>query len=122
MKESLITILKLCGIAALLAVVIGIIVVIIGNVNGWKTALEYSNAFFIAGFFVIAGGLASRLGANQDANQARLSSSAEGMRDKSMSERIGTIANARGSTNLVIICILSGVYLMLVSELVAKVF
>jgi hypothetical protein len=109
---------KICGKSILLTSIIGIVVVVIGNLSGWNTALAYSNAFFVAGFFVIAGGIASRLNANQDTSQVRLSSSAESLRGMSMSERLDSITHS--SLNLVIVCLLSGILLMLISMLIAK--
>jgi hypothetical protein len=115
-------ILKLCGKSILLTAAVGIVVVVIGTRSNWNTALEYSNAFFVAGFFVIAGGLASRLGANQDVNQLRLSSSADSFRKMDMSDRLDLLANSRGSTNLAAVCSLSGILLMLLSVLISKIF
>ena len=113
-------ILKWCVKVIILTTIIGVIVVIIGNRSGWNTSIEYSNAFFIAGVFVIAGGLASRLGASQDVNQFRLLSSTKGFRDKS--KQLDFIANTRGSTNLVVLSLLSGILLILTSVLISKMF
>jgi FtsH-binding integral membrane protein len=58
-------VLKLCGEALALTVLAGLAVGVIGYVNKWDTALEYSNAFFFAACLVIIAGTASRLGAGQ---------------------------------------------------------
>ncbi|HTP10468.1 MAG TPA: hypothetical protein VMP08_19580, partial [Anaerolineae bacterium] len=81
MKQSVVkAIIKICGKVLLLTSIVGLVVIVIGRVSDWNTALEYSNAFFVAGVFVIAGGLASRLHTNEDTNQLRVSSSAESFR------------------------------------------
>ena len=123
MKRSVIkALLKICGKAILLTTIAGIIIVIIGNSNGWNTSIAYSNAFFVAGVIIITGGLASRLNTNQDTHQFRLFSSAESFRNMSTSERRDYIAYALGPTNLVVVCLLSTILLMLISELIAKMF
>jgi len=113
-------ILKWCVEVIILTTIIGVILVIIGNSSGWNTSIAYSNAFFVAGVFVIAGGLASRLGASHDINQFRLLSSTKGFRDKSKQQDF--VANTRGSTNLVFLSLLSGILLILSSVLISKMF
>ncbi len=113
-------ILKWCVKVVVLTVMIGVIIVIIGNRSGWSTSIDYSNAFFVAGVFVMAGGLASRLGGSHDVNQFRLLSSTKNFRDKSKQQDL--VANTRGSTNLVVLSVLSGVLLILTSVLITKMF
>lgn len=115
-------ILKTCGKAIVLTTIVGVIIVIIGNINGWNASIAYSNAFFVAGVFVIAGGLASRLNPNQDVHQFRLFSSAGSFRNMSTGERRDYIVYALGPTNLVIVCLLSAILLLLISELISKMF
>ena len=115
-------ILKICGEAIVLTLIAGAVIGIIGSSNAWNTARAYSDAFFLASFLVITGGLAARLGTSQDTNQFRLLAASESFRKMNMSERLDLIANTRGSTNLVIVCLLSGVLLMIISELIAKMF
>lgn len=113
-------IIKICAETLLLTTVVAIVIVVIGKQSNWTTALAYSNAFFVGAAFVIIGGLASRLSPSQDASRIRLLSSAESLRGMSMSERLD--AATHGSTNLAIVCVLSAILLMIISELVAKMF
>ena len=118
-RPVVIAVLKKCGEALLLAMLAGIIIGIIGNLNHWDTALEYSDAFFIAGSLLIIAGASSRLAAGQDLERFR-GLYADSYRNMSPAERAEFIVNASSSVRLVVIGLLSGVLLMLISELVAK--
>ncbi|MGA2491017.1 MAG: hypothetical protein ABSF99_12685 [Anaerolineales bacterium] len=50
---------RLAGIAALVAIIAGLIVLVIGWLSRWHTAIQYSNGFFIAGAIVLVTGFAS---------------------------------------------------------------
>jgi hypothetical protein len=118
MKKLIITtILKMCGEAVLLAILAGIIIGIIGKLNGWNTSHQYSNAFFIAGCLLIIGGAFSRQAAGQDWDSFQLLS-AESFRDKSPGERANIIINASSSVRLIILGLLSGALLILTSVLI----
>ena len=115
------TIIKMCGEAILLAIVAGIVVGVIGNVNKWDNSLAYSNAFFIAGgLMIVAGGL-SRLYASQDWNNSQYLY-AESFRNMSSSERANYIISASNSVKMLILGLLSGILLILISVLVTKMF
>lgn len=112
---------KMCGEAVLLTIFVGILIGIIGNVMKWDASLEYSNAFFIAGFLVIIAGMSSRLGAGQEWYFfQRLS--AESFRDMSPGERANFILDASSSLRLVILGLLSGILLIIISEFVTYLF
>jgi uncharacterized membrane protein len=111
------TVIKICGEAILLTIFVGIVIGIIGNLNEWDTSLKYSNAFFIAGCLIIIGGAFSRLGAGQEHNYFR-GTYMESFRDMSPGERATFIVEASSSLHLVILGLLSGVLLILISELV----
>jgi hypothetical protein len=117
----LMAVLKLCGEAIALVILAGIVIGIIGNLNQWTTALAYSNALFIAGCLLVIAGASSRLGAGQEWGQFQ-GLYAESFRNMSASERANFIVDASSSLRLVIVGLLSGVSLMLISELVAKLF
>ena len=118
MKRQIITaVLKLGGEAIVLAVVVGIAIVLLGNWKHWENASQYSNAFFIAGCLLIAGGAFTRQAAGQEWETfQRLS--AESFRGLSPGERAEYIVNASSSVRLVILGVLSGILLFLISLLV----
>ena len=120
-RPVMMALIKMCGEALLLAILAGIAIGIIGNLNHWDTALEYSDAFFIAGSLLIIAGASSRLAAGQDLERFR-GLYAESYRNMSPAERADFIVNASSSVRLVVIGLLSGVLLMLISELVAILF
>lgn len=108
------TILKLCGEAILITLVVAIVIGVIGNRNQWDSALAYSNAFFIAGCLVIIAGASSRLAAGQEWSSFQLLHS-ESFRDMGRSERANYIVTASSSFRLVILGLLSGIMLILIS-------
>lgn len=105
--------LEAVGVCLLAAIVVGIM----GYVRQWTTALEYSNAFFIAGSLVIIAGASSRVaaGASWDVHQRF---HAETMKGQGLGEQINSIVNASSPWRLVILGFLSGVALMMISVLV----
>jgi hypothetical protein len=111
------TVIKMCGEAILITILVGIVIAIIGNLNGWETSVKYSNAFFIAGCLVIIAGASSRMGAGQDWGSFQMLSG-ENFRDMSPGERANFIVEASSSFRLVILGLLSGVLLILISQLV----
>jgi hypothetical protein len=117
MKRLIITVIKMCGEAVLLAIFAGIVIGIIGYLNKWETSVKYSNAFFIAGALIIIGGAFSRLGAGQDWDSFQMLS-AESFRDMSPGERANFIVNASSPVRLVILGLLSGILLILISTLI----
>ena len=115
------TILKLCGEAILIALIVGIVIGVIGNQNKWDTSRAYSDAFFVAGcLLMVAGGL-SRMASGQEWGSFHLLY-AESFRDMSSSERANFIINASSSVSMVILGLLSGVLLILISVLMTKMF
>jgi hypothetical protein len=120
-RPVIIAMLKLGGEAVLLAIVVGIVIVIIGNVNKWETSIRYSNAFFIAGCLMIIGGAFSRMAAGQEWGIFQRFS-AESFRDMSPGERANYIVEASSSVRLVIVGVVSGVLLMLLSLVVWNLF
>ena len=117
-RPVMMALIKMCGEALLLAILAGIAIGIIGNLNHWDTALEYSDAFFIAGSLLIIAGASSRLAAGQDLERFR-GLYADSYRNMSPAERADFIVNASSSVRLVVIGLLLGILLMLISELVA---
>jgi hypothetical protein len=62
MKQNLIHYIRLAGTAALIAILAGLIVLGIGWLGRWHSALQFSNGFFTAGAIVIVLGLLSVMG------------------------------------------------------------
>lgn len=122
MKQLLIkAILGLCAKSAALAAVAACIIGILGYINKWDSSITYSNAFFVAGCLVIIAGGTSRLGASQELSKFQLLY-AESFRDMNMMQRASFILDASSPVRLVIIGLLSGISLILISLLVAKMF
>ena len=110
---------KVCGEAVLLTLLVGIVIGVIGRLNQWNTSSKYSNAFFIAGCLVIIAGMSSRLGAGQMWNHFQRVY-VESFRDMSPGEQADFIVNASSSVRLVMISLISGILLFLISVLVTK--
>jgi hypothetical protein len=117
----ILAIIKMCGKAILLTVMVGIVIGVIGYKYKWDTSLPYSNAFFIAGCLMIVAGASSRLGAGQEWGVFQ-SLYLESFRNMSSGEQAEFIINASSSVNLVILGVLSGILLILISWFVTKMF
>lgn len=101
------------GICLCAAVTVGVM----GYIQQWNTAMEFSNAFFIAGSLVIIAGASSRLaaGASWDTHQRF---HAESMKEQGLGEQINSMVSASSPWRLVILGVASGVALMMVSVLI----
>ena len=120
-RRVMIAMIKLCGEAVLLTILVGILIGIIGNLNQWDTSLKYSNAFFIAGCLAIIAGTSSRLAAGQEVSlYQRLHT--ESFRNMSPGEQADFIVEASSSVRLIIVGVLSGIWLILIAALVTKLF
>jgi len=120
MKRLIIlTLIKMCGEAILLALTVGIVIAVIGNINNWDTSIAYSNAFFIAGCLLVVTGGMSRLSAGQEWTSFHLLS-AESFRGMSNSERANFIIDASSSFRLVILGLLSGILLIIISAILTR--
>jgi hypothetical protein len=114
-------IITMFGKAILFTVIAGVVIGGIGYLKKWDTAIPYSNAFFIAGCLMIAAGAMSRLGAGQEWYSFQLIH-AESFRDMSNNERANFIINASNSVSMLLLGLMSGILLILISVLVAKMF
>jgi hypothetical protein len=120
MKRLLILIIvKICGKALLITIMVGILIGAIGYLKKWDTSTAYCNAFFIAGCLLIIAGGSSRLASGQEWN-AFQSLHAESFHNMSMSEQSNYIINASNSFSLVILGLISGTLLILISVIVMK--
>lgn len=120
MKQSVLkAIVVLCAKSALLTVVIGAVIGVIGYFNQWASPVAYSNAFFLAGSLMIIAGASSRFAASQGSSAYQLLS-AESFRSMSSSERRDYIVNVSSSLSTVILGILTGAILILISAIAAK--
>jgi len=120
-RTVLMVIIKMCGDAIFLTMIVGMIVAGIGYINKWDTSIAYSNALFISGCLLIVAGMSTRLAAGQDWNNFRFLHG-ESMRGMSNSERANFIVNASSSYRLVVLGLLSGILLFFLSMLVAEMF
>jgi hypothetical protein len=111
--------LKMCGKAILLTIMVAIAIGVIGYVKKWDTSMAYCNAFFIAGCLVIIAGGTSRLASGQERTTFQLFH-AESFRNMSLSEQSNFIINASNSFSLVILGLMSGVMLILISVVLMK--
>lgn len=122
MKRSVIlAIIKLFGEAILFSMVAGIVIGVIGYVKKWDTTIAYSDAFFIAGCFMVIAGASSRIAAGGDWNKFQLLNS-ESFRDMNRGERANFIVNASSSFHLLILGLLSGIILILIAVFATKMF
>lgn len=110
----------MCARSILLTVVIGVIIGVIGYVNQWNSPIAYSNAFFVAGALVIIAGASSRFAAGQQIGTFQLLNS-ESFRNMSSGERIDYIVNVNSPIRTVILGLLTGILLMIVSAIAAKI-
>lgn len=112
-------IIKMCAQSILLALVVGIVIGVIGYFNQWHAPITYSNAFFIAGAVFIIAGASSRFAAGQQIGVFRALNS-ESFRKMSSGERIDYIVNINSPIRTVILGLLTGILLMIVSAIAAK--
>lgn len=98
------------GVCLLAAIGVGVM----GYLRQWNTAIEYSNAFFIAGSLVVIAGASSRVaaGASWDIHQRFHAKSLQG---QSLGEQINSIVSASSPWRLVILGFVSGLTLMAIS-------
>lgn len=121
MKRLVITmIIKMFAESILIVTIIGAVIGILGYINKWDSSITYSNAFFLAGCLIIIAGASSRLSAGRDWENFQLLN-AESFRNMSSGERAEYIINASSSLRLVILGSLSGILLMLISAIAAKI-
>lgn len=113
-------IIKTFAKAILLTAVIGAIIAAIGYINRWNSSLPYSNAFFIAGSLMIIAGASARYAAGQQTSAFR-SLGSESFRDMSSSERADFIVNISSSLSTVILGILTGMLLIVISAIAARI-
>lgn len=116
----LITLIKMCAEAILITMIAGIGIVVIGHLNNWNTSISYSNAFFIAGGLMIVAGGMSRMIAGQSWFAFQFIYS-ESFRNMSSGERANFIIEASSSARFVIMGVMSGILLILISVIVAKI-
>ncbi|MGW8227214.1 MAG: hypothetical protein ACWGOY_15845 [Anaerolineales bacterium] len=114
-------IIKMLGEAIFFSMIAGIVIGIIGYVKKWDTTIAYSDAFFIAGCFLIVAGASSRIGAGGDWNKFQLLHS-ESFRDMNRGEQANFIVNASSSYHLLILGLLSGIILILISVFATKMY
>ncbi|MFN2213346.1 MAG: hypothetical protein ACK2UE_09775 [Anaerolineales bacterium] len=114
-------IIKILGEAIFFSMVAGMVIGVIGYVKKWDTTIAYSDAFFIAGCFLIIAGASSRIAAGGDWNKFQLLNS-ERFRVVNSGERANFIANASSSFHLPILGLLSGIILILIAVFATKLF
>jgi hypothetical protein len=99
-------------------VVVGIIVAI-GYTRKWDTPVKYSDAFFMAGGFLIIAGGFSRYTSGSDFNFFQ-QISAESFRGMSSSEQAIFIINASSSVSTAVLGVLTGIFLIIISAITAN--
>ncbi len=105
--------------ALLVTLVVGALILILGAVSRWESALRYSNAFFIAGLLIFAAGAISRISAGQGLFNFP-SLTAESYKNMDASERFSFIVKANSPIRLVLLGTLAGVFLVLISAAIMK--
>lgn len=117
-RQTLASVSRMGREAAGVCVLAAIGVAVMGYIRQWNTAIEYSDAFFIAGSLVIIAGASSRVaaGASWDIHQRF---HAESMQGQGLGEQINSVVSASSPWRLVILGFVSGVALMVVSVLVS---
>jgi sulfite exporter TauE/SafE len=113
-------IVKLCAKAALLTAAIGAIIALIGYANRWDSSVAYSNAFFVAGALMIIAGASSRYVAYQ-LNDRDRTIGAESFRHMSSGERAQFVLDVSSPMNTAIMGVLTGLFLILISAIAAKI-
>lgn len=113
-------IVQMCMKAIFLATGIGVIIGALGYIRNW-TSIAYSNAFFVAGALVIIAGGLSRLAAGQELNVFQ-QLYAESFRDMNSMQKVNFIVDASSPISQVILGFLTGLLLILIAAVVAKLF
>jgi hypothetical protein len=114
-------ILRMAGRVAVVTVIAVIIIALLGLINQWDSSTPYSNAFFIAGAIMIAGGVGTKMRAGEDwtSTQEIHPESLSGMTGEQQSR---LVLNPSNSTRLAIMGMGSGTLLVLMSLLVLRLF
>jgi len=107
--------------ALIITAVISVIVVLVGVISKWQTAIQFSNGFFWAGAILIAFGVLSAFGGyGMRSNFGVVYSQSSG--DMNILERTKQwIADTEQSYSFYILLMISGVFLILISVLIAPV-
>lgn len=110
---------KLAAKSLFFTAAIGSAVCLLGYVSHWETSLAYSNAFFLAGCFVLIAGTATQFAAQADYSQTFRF---ERFREMSFREQADLIADSTGAFSRVALGVSSGVCLALIAVLIEKLF
>lgn len=113
-------VIKMCGKAILLTAVIGAIIAMLGYVNKWHSSVAYSNAFFVAGCLMAIAGASSRYVSYQLSGRDR-TIGAESFRNMSSGERAQFILDVSSPISTAILGVLTGVFLIVISAIAAKI-
>ena len=105
--------------ALFITLVVGTLILILGTVRSWESAIRYSNAFFIAGLLIFATGVISRISAGQGLFTLP-SITAESYKKMDASERFSFIIKANSPIRLVLLGTFTGAMLILVSLILAN--
>jgi hypothetical protein len=114
-------ILQMCMKSIFLVTGIGVIIGVLGYIRKWNSSVTYSNAFFVAGSLVIIAGGLSRFPAGQELNVFQ-QLYAESFRDMNSMQKVNFIVDASSPISQVILGFLTGLLLLLISAVVAKLF
>ena len=112
-------IIKLGAKSLLFTAAIGSAIGLVGYLNHWQTSLAYSNAFFLAGCFVLIAGTATQFAAQADYAQTFRF---ERFREMSFKEQADLVADSTGPFSRVALGVSSGVSLALIAILIDKLF
>jgi len=112
-------IISLLAEALLLTAGIGLIIFVFGRLGRWGSPVAYSNAFVLAGLLVFVAGAISRLSAGQGMFNFP-SLTAESYKQMDISERFRFIIGANSPLRLVILGAMTGLYLILIALIFAR--
>ncbi len=119
MKKSF---LRLLGTTLLLILIIGILISIVGWFVGWKTATQFSNAFFLPGGICIVIGILSVVGGYSMRSDFKVLYS-QSAGDMSTSERAKRwVADMSAGYGTFIFMFLTGGFLILLAIIIGSVF
>ncbi len=105
--------------AVLLTLLIGSTIAVVGFVQKWESSVPYSETFFIVGLLIIVVGVLSRLTAGQGLLIFPWLN-AESFRNKSGGDRVRQILQVDNPIRFVILCLLMGIFLVVISLIVAR--
>ncbi|CAG0926328.1 hypothetical protein TFLX_00003 [Thermoflexales bacterium] len=119
MKQNFSAFIKICGVALLAAIAVGVTIILIGLLSKWTTSVEFSNAFFITGSLAIIIGVSFVIGGNQLRGDTRIYYASGSRVDERVNRVMADTLEAHRALILFSVC---GIFLITASVFIGSFF